>query len=109
MVRAKSYRSRSPLTNKASDETSSRIQVDVNPPLAHIRGTRWGVAGEESSVDGRDGNVSARRREAWGWDGMGASGKSFTRENLSSCRSMSAPQRASQHAAASPILSDTAP
>lgn len=83
-MRAKSYRSRSPMTNKASDETSSRIQADVSPPLAHIRGTRWGVGGEGSSIDGRDGNVSARRRETGGWIGIGASGKSLTREGFSS-------------------------
>ena len=60
-------------------------------------------------MDGRDGNVSARRREDVGWEGIGASGISLTWEALSSCRSMSGPHLASQHAAASPILSDTAP
>lgn len=69
------------------------------------------MAGEDSSVDGRDGNVSARRREIGGCDGIGigASGTSLAREAFSSCRSMSGPHLASQHAAASPILSDTAP
>lgn len=60
-------------------------------------------------MDGRDGNVSARRRGTGGWVGIGASGESLTREALSSCRSMSGAHLASQHAAASPILSETAP
>lgn len=109
IVRAESYRSRSPLTNKASDETSSRIQVDVNPPLAHTRGTRSGVGGGDSSVGGRDGEVSKQGREIGGWDGVGASGKWLAQETLSSCSSISGPHLASQHAAASPILSDTEP